>query len=140
MSATAALMKIATGGMPIDAGVKLMRYYIQITLTNTPNNYPANGDTIDLTNITFPPGMNGMITSGNVLFGSPQSQPTSSSSHSGFMYAYLIGTGTTPLKNGKIQVLVCAGAGNPMQDLGAGNYPAGVLSDTIVMEVVVPGV
>ena len=48
--------------MAIDAGTKMVRYYITITPSNAPSNYPALGDTLDLTAVSFPPGMDGLIT------------------------------------------------------------------------------
>lgn len=99
---------------------------IYVFFTVTPSgNYAAGGDVIDFT------ALGDLIKSGyapiNVAIQSQSSAP----GHSGYVYGYRPGAPAT-LANGKFQVLQCAGAGNPLLEIGAGAYPAGVLGDTIV--------
>lgn len=49
----------------------------------------------------------------------------------GYDYSYVPNAAPT-LINGTFQVIQCAAAGNPLADIGAGNYPAGVTGDTII--------
>jgi hypothetical protein len=89
-------------------------------------NYPANGDTLDLS-VIAPAGCGQPPVPGTVNI---QSNPLSGSVHSGFTYTYIQGT---TQKNGKMQVLQANGANNTLQDIGASNpYPAAVSGDNIV--------
>lgn len=106
-----------------DRGQSLV--WCQFTIKAS-GNYPANGDTLDLSTIA-PAGCGLPPVPGTV---SIQSNPLSGSVHSGFTYAYIQGT---TQKNGKMQVLQANGANNTLQDIGASNpYPALVSGDNIV--------
>jgi len=106
-----------------DRGQQLV--WVQFTIKAS-GNYPANGDTLDLSTIA-PAGCGLPPVPGTV---SIQSNPLSGSVHSGFTYTYIQGT---TQKNGKMQVLQANGANNTLQDIGASNpYPALVSGDNIV--------
>jgi hypothetical protein len=119
MSASVAALSTPTPFGGVDTTKALERIYVQITALG---NYAALGDTLDLT------VLGDLIKSGYLpIFYYLQSQKAGGVS--GYEYCYVPGT---TLANGKFQVLQCAGAGNPMLDIGAGAYPAGVLADTII--------
>lgn len=119
---TAAVFSSTTPFGGTDFTGKIERVYFQVTPANAPSNYPGPaGDTLDLT-------LGGIVHSGYApIFVVIQS--IKAGGVSGYGYDYL--PGTTPA-NGTMQVTQCAGAGAPMADIGAGNYPAGVLADSIV--------
>lgn len=132
-----------TGGIPaIVPNGKVLEIYFTIVPTNvnTPGNgnpYVAGGDTLDLTQVLT--NLQGFMISSSAVplqvYIQSQTLAAAGTGHSGYVYGYRIGT---TLKNGKMQVLQCAGATNPLAEIGAGNYPAGVLGDTIVGLAVLP--
>ncbi len=127
MSATAAIDNgIGISGTQwdgIDNSQSLIIVAFKVTPSNSPANYLALGDTLDLT-----PLIAAGVASGQIpLFVIIESYLSTGAS--GFVYQYLPGT---TIKNGKFQVMTSNGAApNPLVDLGAGAYPAGVLTDTI---------
>jgi len=111
-------------------------FIITATNVNTPGNanpYVAGGDTLDLT------GLNALLGGmpGQVLptFELPvkveiQSIRPKGAANSGNLYVYSYAPGTT-LQNGAMQVFTGAAAQTALTELSAGNYPAGVLNDSI---------
>jgi hypothetical protein len=96
--------------------------WVQFTVKATLN-YPANGDTLDLSPIV-PAGCGLLPVMGTVNI---QSTPLSGSVHSGFVYTYIYGT---TIKNGKMQVLQSNGTN--LVDIGNSNpYPNAVSGDNI---------
>lgn len=105
-----------------DRGQALI--WVQFTVKATLN-YPANGDTLDLSGIA-PPGCGGLPVRGTM---SITSYPLSGNVHSGYTYCYIEGT---TQKNGKMQLLLPTGASNALTDIGNSNpYPAAVSGDNI---------
>lgn len=86
-------------------------------------NYAALGDTLDLTAL-------GDVVKSSYVPLSVEMKSANTAGLSGFVYGYVPGTTNA---NGKFQVLTSNGVSpNPLVDLGAGAYPAGVLGDTIL--------
>lgn len=105
-----------------DRGQGLIWLQFKVTAIG---NYPANGDTLDLS-VIAPPGC-GSIPTGQV---SIQSQPLSGNVHSGYTYCYIVGS---TQKNGKMQLLLPTGASNALTDVGNQNpYPNAVSGDNII--------
>jgi hypothetical protein len=123
MSATVAVFQPA--GTPfngVDNTQKIERVYF--TVTPAGNYAGAPGDTLDFT------ALGDLIKSDyGPIFVSIESQKTSGAS--GYVYQYNPDANKT-ISGGKFQVLQCAAAGNPLADIGAAAYPAGVTGDTIV--------
>lgn len=119
---TAAVLSSSTPFGGTDMTQKIERVYFQLTPSNAPTNYPGPaGDLCDLT-------LGGIVHSGYApIFVVIQS--IKAGGVSGYGYDYQ--PGTTPA-NGTVQVTQCAGGSAPMADIGAGNYPAGVLADNII--------
>ncbi len=111
-----------------------VRCVIVATNVNSPGNanpYVAGGDTLDLTTILA-------AVLGQVLptFDAPSwveiiSARPAGAANNGNLYIYGYAPGTT-LKNGTMQIFTGAAAQTGLTELAAGNYPAGVLNDTIV--------
>lgn len=115
---------------------KIFKVLFTITPTNAnsagnANPYVAGGDTLDLTQLF------------GLLAGSPgqvvpsfegvakvelQSVHSAPGAANAFVYQYCPGTS---LANGTLQVFTGAAAQTGLTELTAGNYPAGVLADTI---------
>lgn len=112
-----------------DSGQSTLTVVFTITALNSafggnPGGYTALGDILDFTQL------GDALQSNSVpLQVSIQSQPPAGTTASGFLYNFCKGT---TLKNCKMQVFQSAGAGNPHSELPAGNYPGGILTDTIV--------
>lgn len=112
---------------------RLLKVLFQITPTNvnSPGNanpYVAGGDTLDLTGLEnlpgAPPGF--ILPTFEIPLNIPiLSVPPAPGPATIFTYRFCPGT---TLKNGTMQVL-SGGA-----EIAAGNYPAGVLADTIIGE------
>ena len=122
MSATAALYQGPASGSSfsgLNAGQKIIRAYVKITPTGT---YTANGDTLDLTVLSVP---SSYAPIGGVLW---SANPAGAS---GYDYQLLPAASSPTQANCKFQVMKGNGV-NPNVDIGAGAYPAGVTSDTIV--------
>lgn len=109
----------------VDNGQKMI--YIFGTIVPT-GNYVTGGDLLDFT------------TTGDLI--KTDYQPvqvqiwsqSQASGHSGYTYYWRPGGS---LNNGKMQVLTTgSGAGQPMQELAAGAYPAAITSDTIAFAAV----
>lgn len=108
----------------IDNTQSLILVSFQVVPSNTPANYLALGDILDLTPLV---ALNAPLT---LLPFWVDIKSYKAGGDSGFVYRYLPGT---TLANGKFQVLTSNGAApNPLLDLGAGAYPAGVTGDTII--------
>ncbi len=114
-------------------------FYITPTNVNTGNNanpYVAGGDTLDLTQLF------NLASSapGRILptFELPvkveiQSVRPQGAANNANEYIYSFAPGTT-LVNGAMQIFTGAAAQTALTELAAGNYPAGVLNDTIQAE------
>ena len=125
-----------TGGIPaIFGNGKTLEIYFTITASNAPANYPAGGDTLDLTQVLA--NLQGfLITSSAIPLQVYIQSQSAANGHSGYLYSYRPGT---TLKNGKMQVLTSNGVSpNPLLELPAGNYPAAILNDTIVGLAILP--
>lgn len=108
-----------------DNTQKVERLYFTVVAANAPANYPGTpGDVLDFTQIG-----EGVKSSAAPIF--VQIQSARSAGNSGYFYEYIPNAAPTQA-NGKMQVMQCGGAAAPLADIGAGNYPAGVLGDTIV--------
>jgi hypothetical protein len=98
------------------------------------NPYVAGGDLLDITTImatllgqllpTF--DLPSLV---EVISARPTAAAGGSNNSALFQYGYAPGT---TLKNGTLQVFTGAAAQSGLAELAAGNYPAGVLTDTIV--------
>jgi len=129
MSATAALLQGSVLGSAFGGGSSfpgftndqnLLYVYFKVTAAGA---YAALGDPLDLTAL-------GDVIKSPYLPLWVEIQSQKSGGLSGFVYGYVPGT---TLANGKFQVLTSNGAApNPLLDLGAGAYPAGVTGDTII--------
>ena len=125
MALSATLYTNSQGAVGIVSLPRVVEIFVTITATGS---YPANGDTLDLTALSGALGQIGVPTDTLPIMGTIQS--ANSSGVSGYVYAYRPGTTQA---NGKMQVLAQgAAAGDPLADLGAESYPAGVTGDTIV--------
>lgn len=111
----------------VDNGQKLIYVSGQITPSG---NYPAGGDILDFTAMTFPAGGNIQSNYAPVPGSVNIVSNSSANGHSGFPYFYRPGAPAT-MQNGKMQVLNAGGGGNTLQDIGAQAYPAAVLADEI---------
>lgn len=112
----------------VDNGQSIIYVFFTITPTNvnSPGNanpYVAGGDTLDFTTL------GDLIKSGYVPLNVTLQSQSQANGFSGYDYYFRPGSG---LNNCKMQVAVNGGAGNQKQELAAGNYPAGVLADSIV--------
>lgn len=129
---------IGSGGQPlIEKGPKMLRLYVQLTLTNAVN-YVTGGDTLDLTALFGTAGLPGYSFPTASLPEKVEFQsvlPTSTPQTNTFLYQYVPGT---TLANGKIQVFTGAAAQTGFTELSAGAYPAGVLADIIEGEIFIP--
>jgi hypothetical protein len=131
MALSAALYANQQGAVGIVSLPRVVEVYVTITASG---NYPALGDTLDLTALTGAAGQVGVPAETLPIIAEIVS--ANSSGVSGYVYAYRPGTTQA---NGKMQVLVQgAAAGDPLADLGAMAYPAGVTGDTIVGRFVFP--
>lgn len=120
---------IGTGGIPVIVpNGKLLEIYFTIAASNAPNNYPAGGDILDLTLMLN--NLQGfMFTTSAIPVQVYLQSQSAANGHSGYLYSYRPGT---TLKNGKMQVFGVGLASNPLAEIAPGNYPASVLTDTIV--------
>ncbi len=120
---------------------KLFRVLFVITATNvntganaTP--YVPGGETLDLTQLfnlaSSAPGMNLPTFESVAKIDIKSARPAGAADNSG-LFPYSFAPGTT-LANGTMQVFTGAAAQSPLAELNAGNYPAGVLDDTILAE------
>ena len=100
------------------------------------NPYVPGGDTLDLTQIyalaSTAPGWN-LPTIDLPLRVVIVSQRPKGAANNGNLYLYEFAPGTT-LQNGAMQVFTGAAAQTAPTELSAGNYPAGVTTDTIQAE------
>ena len=126
---------IGSGGQPlIEKHAKTLHIFFSVTLTNGATNYPTGGEALDLTALFGAAGLPGYSFP---LASLPEKvelasvKPTSGAQTNLFVYNYVPGT---TLANGKLQVFTGAAAQTALTELTAGNYPAGVLNDTIVGE------
>jgi len=125
MALSASLYTNQQGAVGIVSLPRVVQVFVTITASG---NYTAGGDTLDLTALTGALGQVGVPTETLPITATIQS--ANSSGLSGFLYGYRPGTTQA---NGKMQVLVQgAAAGDPLADLAAGAYPAGVTGDTII--------
>lgn len=117
---------------------KILKVLFTITPTNVnsagnANPYVAGGDTIDLTQLF---GLLGGAPGGtiptfeNVAKVELQSVRPKGAANSANLFIYSYAPGTT-LANGSMQVFSGAAAQTALTELTAGNYPAGVTTDTI---------
>jgi len=120
-----------------EGKVYKINFFITPTNVNSPGNanpYVAGGDTLDLTQLfslaagapgqalpSFELPINVTIKSFRAALGAGY----------GNLYLYQFAPGTT-LANGTMQVLTGAAAQTGLTELSAGNYPAGVLDDSIL--------
>lgn len=108
----------------VDCGQYLEYLFFGVTVTG---NYTAGGDTMSFVGVSplltsaLPP-LPGSV---NILSAS------AAAGHSGFIYFYRPGSPAS-ISNGRMQVLTTgSGAGNALQELAAGGYPAAITSDSI---------
>lgn len=121
---------------------KIFKVLAIITPTNAnsagnANPYVAGGDTLDLTQLFgLLGGMPGQAapTFESVAKVEIQSVRAKGAANSGnlFLYSYAPGSNLT---NGTMQVFTGAAAQTALTELAAGNYPAGVTTDTIQVEI-----
>jgi len=128
---------IGSGGQPlIEKHPKTLHIFFKVTLTNGATNYAAGGETLDLTQLFGSAGLPGYSFPTASL---PEKVELQSVQTPGvptqFEYQYVPGT---TLANGKIQVFTGAAAQSGLAELANGNYPAGVLGDTIEGELILP--
>lgn len=125
MALAATLYTNQQGAVGIVVLPRIVDVFVEITASG---DYPADGDTLDLTDLGGALGQVGVPTEtlpiiANIVSENPDGV-------SGYVYAYRPGTNQA---NGKMQVLVQgAAAGDPLVDLGATAYPAGVTGDKII--------
>jgi|HubBroStandDraft_1064217.scaffolds.fasta_scaffold09152_6 hypothetical protein len=111
-----------------------VRCIITPTNVNSPGNanpYVQGGDALDLTTI-----LSAMLGQALPTFDLASlvlivSQRPAGGANNANLYEYNFAPGTT-LQNGTMQVFTGAAAQTALTELAAGNYPAGVLNDTIV--------
>lgn len=116
-----------------EAHAKTFRVYFSFTLIGA---YPTAGDPIDLTQLfngtAAPPGF-------SLPAALPEKVELQSVKTPGaaalFLYQYVPGA---TLANGTVQTFTGAAAQSGLAELAAGNYPAGVLADTIEGEAIFP--
>lgn len=105
-----------------DNTQKIRRIYFQVVPAG--NYAGAPGDTMDFTTLgDFPHSEYAPLI---VIMTSAKSGGVS-----GYEYNYVPNAAPT-LQNGTFQVTECAAANNPLEDIGAGAYPAAVSGDTII--------
>lgn len=118
---------------------RIFKVLFTITPTNVntganANPYVAGGDTLDLTQLfnllSSAPG-NTLPTFESVVKVEIQSTKAAPGAANLFLYSFAVGT---TLANGTMQVFTGAAAQTGLTELTAGNYPAGVLADTIQAE------
>lgn len=106
-----------------DQGQKLIYVFGTIALTG---NYVAGGDLISW--------LLDALKTGYIPVQVQFFSQSAAAGHSGYQYYWRPGT---TLANGKIQVETTGnGAGNPLQELAAGAYPAAITGDTIAFAAV----
>lgn len=137
MSLTVALQTDPAGSFQgVDNGQALIFLYFTVTAANAPANYNAGGDTL---NFIASSAIADFIKSGR-----PPLQCTiwsqKAGGGSGFVYGFTPAAANPSAANGKMQVFTGAAAQSPLTELANGNYPAGVLGDTIVGCAVFPRV
>lgn len=122
MSLVVAAQKVAPTPFPgVDNGQAII--YVFFTLVAA-GNYLPGGDVIDWTSL------GDLIKSGYVPINVTIQSQSAAAGHSGYQYYFRPGAA---LNNCKMQVLTTGnGAGNALQELAAGAYPAAILADTIV--------
>lgn len=111
----------------LDEGQKIVYAFLVLTPSNAGNGgYVVGGDAVDFTKLSPPPPSGYAPVQANFY------SMSGASGHSGYQYYWRPGNPPT-LQNGRVQVETTGnGAGNPLQELAAGAYPAGILADTIV--------
>lgn len=113
------------GAVGIVVLPRVVEVFVEIVASGS---YAAGGDTLDLTALAGALGQIGVPAETLPIIANIVS--ANASGVSGYVYAYRPGTTQA---NGKMQVLVQgAAAGDPLADLGAGAYPAGVSGDAII--------
>lgn len=117
---------------------KILKILFTIIATNVnsagnANPYVAGGDTLDLTQLFVAAGLNVPSRSLPVKIELQSARPKGAAD-SAALFQYEFAVGTT-LANGTMQVFTGAAAQSGLAELNAGNYPAGVLDDTIQGEV-----
>jgi hypothetical protein len=139
---TVALQNSSQTGQPLwwkEGKILKVLFTITPTNVNTPGNanpYVAGGDTLDLTQLfnlaSSAPGMN-IPTYDLPAKIEIQSVRPKGGANSANLFIYEYAPGTT-LANGTLQVFTGAAAQTGLTELTAGNYPAGVTTDTIQAE------
>lgn len=117
-------MTPGTGATPpfdgVDNGQKLVYIYGTIVASG---NYTTGGDTLDFTTLFD------LVKTDYIPVQVTAWSQSSASGHSGYSYYWRPGSA---LNNGRIQVLTTGtGSGQPLVELAAGAYPAGITGDTI---------
>lgn len=120
MALSGALLQSGNGGLAIVAAPHVVELFFQITASG---NYTTGGDTLDLATIT---GADGLSTPPSTTQLPIQVVITG---QAGYVYQYVPGSSNA---NGKVKVLQSASSGNPLAEISAAAYPAGVTGDTII--------
>lgn len=116
-------------------------FIITPTNVNSPGNanpYVAGGDTLDLTQLNgLTGGLPGQVlpTFEAVAKVEIQSNRLKGAANNGNLFVYEYAP-STALNNGAMQIFTGAAAQSGLTELAAGNYPAGVLNDTIQGEAI----
>ena len=124
MSVKLAALSTPTPFNGVDTTKAVERIYF--TVTPSGNYAGAPGDPMDFTQL------GDLIKSGQPPLLVVMLSSKAGGNSSGYDYNYNPGTAPSTISNGTFQVLQCAGNGNPLADIGAGAYPAGVTGDNIV--------
>ena len=93
----------------------------------------VGGDTLNFLSATYPSGGVPNFTKSPKTVNISSQPSAASTSPSGYIYQFNLGT--TPA-NGKMSVFQSAGSAAPLAELGTGAYPAGVTGDNIIGEAV----
>lgn len=141
-----AIQQTSSTGQPlIWKEGKVLKVLFTITPTNVnsagnANPYVAGGDTLDLTQLfsalSTAPGLNLPAIDLPAKIEIQSARPKGAA-NSANLFIYNWAPGTT-LANGALQVFTGAAAQTALTELTAGNYPAGVLNDTIQAEAYFP--
>lgn len=123
-------------GQPIgiDETMKTFRIWATFKLTGV---YPTSGDPFDLTQLfaLSAGGPGASLPTGSLPLKVEFNSLKAGAQANTFVYQWNPGT---TLLNGTIQVFTGAAAQTGLTELSAGAYPAGVLADTIQVEIVFP--
>lgn len=134
------LQTTSSTGQPVfwkEGKIFKVRFLITPTNVNSganANPYVAGGDTLDLTQLfnllSSAPGLNLPSVELPSLVLIISARPTGGANSANY-FEYGFAPGTT-LANGTMQIFTGAAAQSGLTELNAGNYPAGVLSDSIL--------